>query len=128
MIANPSPSSLPATSSTVGMCRQDYAGRVAEFERAFEALSQAVLDVAREIDLEVVLRKLVDTVRELLGARYAALGIPDGQGGFDRFLTSGMSDELIEQIGPLPRTHGLLGAMLEDTASYRTDDIRDDPR
>lgn len=101
---------------------------MAEHERAFEALSQAILDVARETDLEVVLHKLVHTVRELVGARYAALGIPDGQGGFDRFLTSGMSDELIAKIGPLPRTHGLLGAMLEETASYRTDDIRDDPR
>jgi len=101
---------------------------VPENERAFEALSEAVLDVARTTELEPVLHKLVHTVRELVGARYAALGIPDGQGGFDRFLTSGMSDELIEKIGPLPRTHGLLGAMLENTESYRTDDIRDDPR
>jgi signal transduction histidine kinase len=110
------------------MGSQDYAWDVAEHERAFEALSQAVLDVTRETDLEVVLHKLVHTVRELVGARYAALGVPDGRGGFDRFLTSGMSDELIERIGPLPRTHGLLGAMLDETTSYRTDDIRDDPR
>ncbi len=75
-----------------------------------------------------MLLKLVHSARELVGARYAALGIPDGRGGFDRFLTSGMSDELIAEIGPLPRTHGLLGAMLQDTASQRTDDIRDDPR
>ncbi len=99
-----------------------------EHERAFEALSEAVLDVARETDLDAVLHKLVHTVRDLVGARYAALGVPDGLGGFDRFLTSGMSDELIAKIGPLPRTHGLLAAILEDTASYRTDDIRDDPR
>ena len=78
---------------------------MAEHERAFEALSEAVLDVARETDLEAVLHKLVHTVRDLIGARYAALGIPDGQGGFDRFLTSGMSDELIERSAPcLART------------------------
>ncbi len=92
------------------------------------ALSEAVLQIASETELEPVLLKLVHSARELVGARYAALGIPDGRGGFDRFLTSGMSDELITEIGPLPRTHGLLGAMLKDTASYRTDDIRDDPR
>ncbi len=97
-------------------------------ERAFEALSEAVLAVTRETDLDSVLHKLVHTVRDLVGARYAALGVPDGQDGFERFLTSGMSDELIEAIGPLPRTHGLLAAILEDTASFRTDDIRDDPR
>jgi signal transduction histidine kinase len=95
---------------------------------AFEALSGAVLAIASEIELEPVLQKLVHAARELVGARYAALGTPDGRGGFERFLTSGMDDETIKRIGPLPRTHGLLGAMLEATASYRTDDIRDDPR
>jgi len=70
----------------------------------------------------------VDAAPELVGARYAALGIPDGEGGFRRFLVSGMSDELIASLGPLPRTHGMLGAMLEQRTSYRTDDIHDDPR
>ena len=39
-----------------------------------------------------------------------------------------MSDELIAAMGPLPRTHGLLGAMLESPDSHRTPDIRRDPR
>ena len=39
-----------------------------------------------------------------------------------------MSDELIAAMGPLPRTHGMLGAMLEAPEPYRTDDIHDDPR
>ena len=95
---------------------------------AFAALSEAVLQIASETKVEPVLVKLVHTARELVGARYAALGIPDGRGGFAKFLTAGMSDETIDAIGPLPRTHGLLGAMLEDTSSFRTDDIRRDPR
>jgi signal transduction histidine kinase len=95
---------------------------------AFKELSEAVLQVASEVELEPVLNKLVHAVRELVGAQYAAIGVPDGHGGFRRFITSGMSDELIREIGPLPRTHGLLGAMLTDTTSFRTDDIRDDPR
>jgi signal transduction histidine kinase len=95
---------------------------------AFEALSEAVLQIASETQVEPVLLKLVHTARELIGAKYAALGVPDGRGGFSKFLTSGMSDELIDAIGPLPRTHGLLGAMLEDTTPYRTEDIRDDER
>ena len=66
--------------------------------------------------------------RELAGARYAALGIPDGEGALRRFITSGMSDELIAAMGPLPRTHGMLGAMLESPEPYRTDDIHADPR
>jgi signal transduction histidine kinase len=101
---------------------------VASRDDAFAALSQAVLDLASETKLEPVLLKLVDTARELVGARYAALGIPDGRGGFAKFLTSGMSDELIDEIGPLPRTHGLLAALFEDTASFRVADVTKDPR
>ena len=74
------------------------------------------------------MQKLVHTARDLAGARYAALGVPDGADGFERFITSGMSDELIAEMGPLPRTHGLLGAMLEGATPYRTADVRRDPR
>jgi len=93
-----------------------------------KAVSDAVLGVAANLSVDEVLQKLVDAAPELVGARYAALGIPDGEGGFRRFLVSGMSDELIASMGPLPRTHGMLGAMLEQRTSYRTDDIHDDPR
>ncbi len=95
---------------------------------ATEALSDAVLAIAAEHAVEPVLQKLVDAARELAGARYAAIGVPDRDGGFARFITSGMSDELIASLGELPRTHGLLGAMLESAEPYRTQDIRQDPR
>ncbi|MGA8336285.1 MAG: GAF domain-containing sensor histidine kinase [Solirubrobacteraceae bacterium] len=93
-----------------------------------KAVSDAVLAVAANLSVDEVLQKLVDAARELAGAQYAALGIPDGEGGFRRFLVAGMSDELIASMGPLPRTHGMLGAMLEGREPYRTDDIHDDPR
>ena len=95
---------------------------------ALEAISDAVLAIAREREVEPVLRRLVRAARELASARYAALGIPDGQGAFAQFITEGMSDELIAAMGPLPRTHGLLGAMLESPEPHRTPDIRRDPR
>ncbi len=95
---------------------------------ALKAVSDAVLAVASQLSVDEVLQRLVHAARELAEARYAALGIPDGEGGFRRFLVSGMSDELITRLGPLPRTHGMLGAMLESTVPYRTDDIHDDPR
>jgi signal transduction histidine kinase len=95
---------------------------------ALRAVSDAVLAVAAERSVDEVLQRLVDSARELVGARYAALGIPDGAGGFRRFLVAGMSDELIAAMGPLPRTHGMLGAMLTAHGAYLTDDIHDDPR
>lgn len=95
---------------------------------AFQAMSDAVLAIAAELAVEPILQKLVHAARELVEARYAAIGVPDGEGGFAQFITSGMSDQLIEAMGPLPRTHGLLGAMLESPQPYRTGDIRRDPR
>jgi signal transduction histidine kinase len=100
----------------------------AQDSTAFRALSDVVLALASEHEVEPVLQRLVHSARELAGARYAALGIPDGEGAFSCFITSGMSDELIAAMGPLPRTHGMLGAMLETPYSHRSDDIRDDPR
>jgi signal transduction histidine kinase len=95
---------------------------------ALRAVSDAVLAVASQLSVDEVLQRLVDSARELAGARYAALGIPDGEGGFRRFLVSGMSDELVAAMGPLPRTHGMLGAMLETHGAYLTDDIHGHPR
>ena len=95
---------------------------------ALRAISDAVLAVAAEVSVEEVLQRLVDRARELAGARYAALGVPDGDGGFARFLVSGMTDELVASMGPLPRTHGLLGAMLETETPFRTADVHRHPR
>jgi signal transduction histidine kinase len=93
------------------------------------AMSDAILAMVAEPRVERVLRKLVESARELVDARYAALGIPDDQGeGFAEFIYAGMTDELVAKIGPLPRRHGLLAAMLSETQPYRSQDIREDPR
>jgi signal transduction histidine kinase len=95
---------------------------------ALKAVSDAVLAISAEASVEDVLQQLVHNARALADARYAALGVPDGEGGFSAFLTSGMSDKLIASLGPLPRTHGMLGAILESPDPYRTQDIHDDAR
>src|SRR5919108_5960842 len=96
--------------------------------QAFEALSDAVLAIAAERSVESILQRLVEAARELVDAEYAALGVPDGEGGFAQFLTAGMSDELVAALGPLPRTHGVLGAMLESERPYRAHDLHSHPR
>jgi signal transduction histidine kinase len=98
------------------------------FSPALREVSDAVLAVASNLGVEQVLQRLVDVSRGLVHARYAALGIPNGEGGFAQFLTAGMGEELISRLGPLPETHGLLGAMLEARDSYRSADIQRDPR
>jgi signal transduction histidine kinase len=98
-------------------------------EAALAAVSDAILGLAGERSVEAVLQRLVGAARVLVGARYAALGTPDAEGdGFSAFLTAGMTDELIDAIGPLPRTHGLLGTLLVDPTPLRSADVAADPR
>jgi signal transduction histidine kinase len=92
------------------------------------AMSDAVLAMTAAHQVERVLQLLAESARMLVNARYAAIGVPDGEGGFSAFIHAGMSDELVARIGPLPRTHGLLAAMLGEREPYRTADIRKDPR
>ena len=101
---------------------------MADAPAALAAVTDAVVGIAGDLSLDTVLERLVHAARDLVDARFAALGTPDDDGGFDRFITAGMTDEEIESMGPLPRTHGLLGAMLTDPEPYRTDDITTDPR
>jgi signal transduction histidine kinase len=98
-------------------------------EAVLAALGAAVRAVTAGSSLDRVLAQLATSARDLAGARYAAIGLPEPEGDeFAKFVTVGMSDELIERIGPLPRTHGLLAAMLGSPEPYRTPDISADPR
>jgi signal transduction histidine kinase len=90
-------------------------------------LSAAVLAVASHRSVTDVLRTIVAAARRLLDARYAALGLPDANGGFAEFLADGISDEQWAAIGELPRQHGLLGVMLRDPHPVRLVDIRAHP-
>jgi signal transduction histidine kinase len=92
------------------------------------SVTDVLLAVAAEPSTGRRLHMLVDAARDAASARYGAIGVPDGEGGFARFVTSGMSEEEIARIGPLPRTHGLLAAMLESPVPERMADIRHDPR
>jgi len=95
---------------------------------ALKAVSDAVLAIGAEASVEDVLQELVNNASTLVDARYAAIGVPDDAGGVSAFITSGMSDKLMASLGPLPLTHGMLGAILESRAPFRTGDIHGDPR
>ncbi len=96
--------------------------------RALRAMSDAVLAVASERRLDLVLKQLAEEARELVQARYAAIGVPDGECGFEKFVNSGFTDKQLDAIGDLPRQHGMLGAMLQSAGPLRATDITEDPR
>lgn len=92
------------------------------------AVSSALLAMSRHLEVRDVLKTIVASARELLDAQYAALGVPDDHGGFAQFVVDGVSDEQWRAIGPLPRQHGILAAMLQEAQPERLADVRKDPR
>lgn len=84
--------------------------------------------MSRHLEVRDVLHTIVASARELLDAEYAALGVPDDHGGFAQFVVDGISDEQWKAIGPLPRQHGILAAMLREATPQRLADVRCDPR
>jgi signal transduction histidine kinase len=92
------------------------------------AVSAALLAMNRRLEVRDVLQTITASARELLDAEYAALGVPDDHGGFAQFVVAGVDEERWRAIGPLPRQHGILAAMLRDASPQRLADVRRDPR
>lgn len=92
-----------------------------------QALDQAVRGISGVLDLDRVLQLIVDRVRELVDAEYAALGIVDATGDIERFITSGISEEARAAIGELPRGRGLLGLIIRENRAYRIAHIGEHP-
>jgi signal transduction histidine kinase len=90
-------------------------------------VSAAVPAVTRHLPVQEVLQVIVRSAARLLDVRYAALGVPDDEGSFGEFVVEGVSEEEWAAIGPLPRQHGILAAMLERPRARRLGDIRREP-
>jgi GAF domain-containing protein len=97
-------------------------------EQTLAALNRAALAIASEVSLEKVLQQITDSARELVGARYAALGVPDADNHLEKFVTSGMTAEDKAQIPHQPRALGLLGAIMHEKRTIRVPRVSDDPR
>lgn len=102
--------------------------RLARQNRELLALHEAGLDVAGELDLQEVLQKVVDHATDLIGARYGALSLPGPRGGIEAFITTGITPEERELIGPPPVGHGLLAVVLDEGQPLRLADLTRDPR
>ena len=90
------------------------------------------MDIARsvlaELDLELVLNRVLESARELTDARYAALGVLGGpRTELERFLTLGIEESERESIGVLPRGRGVLGELIQHPRALRLADISEHP-
>jgi hypothetical protein len=107
--------------------------RVERLRRAndrVQALLNAVLVISRELDLPVVLRQIVGTAMDLVGARYGALGVLDEEGtALAEFIPTGLTEQEYRGLDgiDLPHGHGLLGRLIRQPAPVRVDDIAANP-
>src|SRR3954447_223794 len=73
-----------------------------------------------QLEPEAVLDQVLETAREITGARYAALGILDRERReLERFITRGIDAETHRSIGDLPRGRGILGVLIDDPRPLR---------
>ena len=103
-------------------------GRLQRQNRELLALHSAGLDVTAELSLEVVLKKVVEQAKNLVGAKYGALSVIDQEGRIISFITSGISTEERAAIGPPPIGHGLLGVVLREGHHLRLQNIGTHPQ
>ena len=100
----------------------------AEPARVADVLVRTGLALASTSDLDTLLQILADSARELVDARYGALGVINAEGtGLEDFITSGLSAEQRAQMGALPTGHGILGLLVRDSRPIRLHDLRDHP-
>ncbi len=82
----------------------------------------------RGLDQPDILKHALTAGRELVGARYAAIGVAGPSGGLAEFLHDGMDPDTVARMGSLPQGKGLLGAMLDDAEPLRLARFADDSR
>jgi two-component system sensor histidine kinase DevS len=87
-------------------------------------LLDAVRAISSDLDLEVVLERVVGAAVDLVSARYGALGVLDDRGEhLAQFITVGIDEAGRARIGELPKGLGLLGALIRHSEPLRLDDL-----
>jgi signal transduction histidine kinase len=92
------------------------------------ALIEAMVAVGSQLELEMVLRQIVEAAARLVSARYGALGVIGEGGGLTEFVTVGLDEAQIARIHHWPEGRGLLGELITNPRPLRLPDLSADPR
>jgi signal transduction histidine kinase len=97
-------------------------------QQRLERLVVTTSGLVAEVSIEGVLKQVVRSAAELIGAHYAAVGVlaPDGR-LLESFTTHGVDDELRARIGAPPRGHGILGLVIREARPIRLPDLTKHP-
>jgi signal transduction histidine kinase len=91
-------------------------------------LLDAVLTIGADLELPSMLDRIVRAGRDLVDARYAALGVlDDSRTRLAQFITVGLDENERRRIGALPEGHGILGLLIVDAKPLRLADLREHP-
>jgi signal transduction histidine kinase len=108
------------------MREAEAAGRPGLGEETLGRLLEVGRSLVEDLDLELVLKRVLEAARELTGARYAALGILDARRvELEQFLTVGIDESTRREIGDLPRGRGVLGVLIHDPRPLRLRSVGD---
>ncbi len=91
-------------------------------------LVQAILILDAELNLPVVLRRIIAEACDLVEAQFGALGVltEDGR-ALDQFLTVGLNHEEERVIGARPSGRGVLGTLISQDKPLRLADLAQSP-
>jgi GAF domain-containing protein len=93
------------------------------------ALLEVAGSVLGELEVDVVVDRVLQSARDLTGARYAALGVLDAsRTELDRFITVGIDEHARAVIGALPRGRGVLGELIRNPVPLRLSEVGEHPR
>jgi signal transduction histidine kinase len=106
----------------------DRAQEVIDAENRVHRLLSAVVTVASDLSLPDVLRRIVQSALDLVGAEYGALGVIGADRKLVEFIHVGISDELRLRIGDLPTGKGILGLLIDDARPLRLHDLSEHPQ
>ena len=101
---------------------------IEQLENRLAALHEASLELVQDVSLESLLKRITTLACEQAGARYAALGVLDGDGRLEQFIPVGMSQAEQQNIGHQPHGQGLIGALMNSKETIRLADLTKDPR
>jgi signal transduction histidine kinase len=105
----------------------EQAQEVLSAQGRLRALIRANALVSGELNLRLVLRHIVAAAKDLVQARYAALGVLDDNGLLQEFVHLGMADDVVDEIGPLPTGRGILGLLITRPEPIRINDLGTHP-
>lgn len=101
--------------------------RLRSAQGRMDTLLEAVMAVGSDLDLGVVLRRIVQSAVTLVDARYGALGVLGDDGTIKQFLTVGIDEEAVARIGHYPRGEGILGLLIRHPEPLRLADLAQHP-